>query len=231
MLSNGNNGVLVTLCKQNPAEIIRSGGIIMPSPRVNRQRVETMIKYIVCCTEAHGNAFLIGTVDKVIWVNDECVIKINSYASINRLQVWADVGTKIGFAYLQSPSQIHMHVGRLKFTNINGNGKYGDSNSYTDDYLAKREAENSTAKAQASVIEPTETKKSAIVVYPKPKQELVSHVDRIATLRKQLAELESNRNAIAKELIAKLHDRVTQMDDTQVERVIAFCERMLDETA
>lgn len=210
MVNNGNNGVLLIATKQSQTEMIKTGGIVMPSPKVNRSRVETTCKYIVACEESQGNAFLIGEIDRVLWVNEQCVIKISGYALLDKPGIWQECGNKYNFGYLANPSQMHLYVGRIKFKSIfnsiytNGNGANG----------------NGKIAAAAASVDTSETKKqSAIVTYPKPrnavtqesKPAVVSTLDRIAQLKQELAELEQK---------AMLHDLIDALPESKIGEAI-----------
>ena len=186
MANNGNNGVLLVATMQDKDEIIKTGGVTMPTPKVNWKRVNETTKYIVCCDQVTGSAFVVGEIDKVIYLNNKCIIKINRYASLDKPNTWQECGNKYGFTYLDNPSQMHLYVGRLKFKQIS-NG------TYTDNYIENVKTIAATAVAV------NEVKRSEPV-----------KLSRIEELRKELAELEANRRAALHEMIDALAD--SQLD-------------------
>jgi hypothetical protein len=159
--NNGTNGVLLVSTRQHPGEIIKTGGVLMPSAKVNRNRIETTTKWVICCDEVNNNAFLIGKIDKVLWVgegeNNQCVVKISEYAQINKEDVWTDYGAKkYAWTYLDNPSVCKMRPGKYQFFKI-GRVPFGTMAQTFNKPEAKQET------ARASSIE-TEVKKSEPVI-------------------------------------------------------------------
>jgi len=234
MSNNGNTGVVLVNSRQTPTEIKKTGGIIMPTPRVNKQRIETSCKYaMVCNTE--GTAFLIATVAAVMWVHGQGVLRIDSYADINKPRTWNEFGNKYGFGYFESPSQLHLYVGKLAFKRVK-DGAYTEG--YTSDAAKAAVAGNvdfgiewAPESKLAAVSQPVKVS-SAIVTAKKPKtvtvhtsQKVISNPvqsvsEKIADLKAQIADLENQeyRNAQRKQI----HELIDNLPNNNLERAYSW---------
>ncbi len=152
--NNGTNGVLLVSTRQHPGEIIKTGGVLMPSAKVNRNRIETTTKWVVCCDEVNMNAFLIGKIDRVLWINDQCVVKISEYAQINKEDVWTDYGAKkYAWTYLDNPTVCKMRPGKYQFIKI-GRVPLGTMDKAFPEAKPETTAKAATVEAEVKKSEP-----------------------------------------------------------------------------
>jgi hypothetical protein len=236
MSNNGNNGVVLVNSRQTPTEIKNTGGVIMPTPRVNKQRIETSCKYVMVCN-TEGTAFLIGTIAAVMWVNGQGVLRIDSYAEINKPNMWNQHGNKYGFGYFDNPSQLHVYAGKLAFKSVK-NGAYVEG--YDSD-AAKKAVSGGVdfgvewAPEVKSIPQPShgEKKRSLIVTARKPKAVMVhasqkvvnvtmpasnqAVSERIAELKAEIAQLENQEYRAAQR--KQIHALVDEIAESKLERV------------
>jgi len=148
-VNNGQNvGAVVVPSTQSVTEIVKSGGVLMPTARVNWRRIHNTVGYVVCCNPTSGDGFLLGKISKVQYVNDQCVLQLDSYAEISKPDLLTDNTSKYGYRYVKNLTAIHLRAGYYTFKAI-------------DQYKAERN--NVAAQALKIEVEKPEVKKPIVV--------------------------------------------------------------------